>query len=192
MFVAASRLPPSHLFPFDSRGLWIKRGHTRARHRYREPSTLVSPCTNPFLPCFSFSSSSSTFSLFQHSLNFAPTEFHAPLRKAWDHAKSVLDCQFCAMAAVTPVPSAPAFFPGTAALLAQSPAITAAATTLADAPATDRPGCGIPIFYCSLVVRGSRHCNHASCAFAHCARAVRRSLLPPPTVCGLYYKFHRL
>ena len=42
---------------------------------------------------------------------------------------SVSDCQFCAMAAVTPVPSAPAFFPGTAALLAQSPAITAAHPT---------------------------------------------------------------
>ena len=42
---------------------------------------------------------------------------------------SVSDCQFCTMAAVTPVPSAPAFFPGTAALLTQSPAITAAHPT---------------------------------------------------------------
>ena len=87
--LTASRLPPSHLLPFDSRGLWTKRGHTRARHRCPQPPTLVSPCTNPSLPCFSFSSSSSTFSLFQQSLNFVPTEFHAALRKAWGGANAL-------------------------------------------------------------------------------------------------------
>ena len=40
MSVAASWLPPPHLLPCDSRGLWTKRGQTQVRHRCTGATSL--------------------------------------------------------------------------------------------------------------------------------------------------------
>ena len=52
-------------------------------------STSVIPLYHPSLTFFSFSPSSSTSPLFQQSLDFVPTELHAPLWKVWDDANAL-------------------------------------------------------------------------------------------------------